>query len=165
MTQTTKVVPAGRTLTFTRRFRAPRLLVWRTFEDPYLLAQWWGPEGFTCPDVRLDFRIGGEWRTVIRSPEGIEIPSAYVFTDIVKPERIAYRSAPPDSDFWNGNPPPAYRTVIDFIEDQGGTELVMRSEFDTEPEAIDAMKRGFADGTSQSHSKLERLLEQPLQAN
>ena len=34
-----------RELVITRRFKAPRSLVWRTFEDPYLLAQWWG-EGY-----------------------------------------------------------------------------------------------------------------------
>ena len=31
-----------RELVITRRLKAPRSLVWRTFADPYLLAQWWG---------------------------------------------------------------------------------------------------------------------------
>lgn len=148
----------GRTLTITRRLRAPRLLVWRTFEDPYLLAQWWGPEGFTCPIAKLDFRVGGEWHTVIRSPDGIEIPSARVFTEIVRPERIAYRSVPRDNAFWKGNPPPAYAAVIAFFERDGGTELVLKVEFETEAQAQDAMVRGFAEGIGQSYDKLERLL-------
>lgn len=147
------------TLGFTRRFRAPRLLVWKAFEDPFLLAQWWGPEGFTCPVVKLDFRVGGEWHTVICSPDGLEIPSAFVFVEILRPERIAYRSVPSDSAFWKGNPPPAYRSVIEFLERDGGTELVMRAEFETEHQARDAMTRGFAEGVSQAHDKLERLLE------
>ncbi len=155
---TTRVDAENCTLTFTRWFKAPRVLVWKTFEDPYLLAQWWGPEGFTCPSVKLDFRVGGEWHTVMRSPDGMEIPTAYEFTEIVKPERIAYRSVPTDSDFWKGNPPPAYRSVIEFFERDGGTEMVMRAEFATEAQAQDAMTRGFAEGTRQAHDKLARLL-------
>lgn len=155
---TTRIDVENRTLSFARWFRAPRLLVWKTFEDPYLLAQWWGPEGFTCPVVQLDFRVGGEWHTVIRSPDGVDIPSARVFTEIVKPERLCYRSLPRDSAFWNGSPPPAYSTTLSFLERDGGTELVMRTEFETEAQVRDARTRGFADGIRQSHDKLERLL-------
>ncbi|WP_240229267.1 SRPBCC domain-containing protein [Devosia lacusdianchii] len=154
----TKIDAESKTLTFSRWFRAPRLLVWKSFEDPYLLAQWWGPEGFTCPIAKLDFRVGGEWHTVIRSPDGIEIPSVRVFTDIRRPERIAYRSVPRDDAFWNGNPPPAYSTVLSFFERDGGTELVMKTEFETEQQAQDAMVRGFAEGVGQTLDKLGRLL-------
>lgn len=161
----TKVDANSNTLTFTRWFRAPRLLVWKTFEDPYLLAQWWGPEGFTCPIARLDFRVGGEWHTVIRSPEGVEIPSARIFTEIIRPERIAYRSAPRDNAFWQGNPPPAFSTVVTFSDRDGGTELTMTAEFDTELQAQDAMARGFAAGVGQAQDKLERLLLAQTQEN
>lgn len=154
----TRVVAEGKVLTFTRWLRAPRMLVWKTFEDPYLLAQWWGPEGFTCPLARLDFQVGGEWHTVMRSPEGVEIASTFVFTEIVRSERLAYRSVPRDSAFWNGNPPPPYLSTITFAERDGGTELVIRTEFATELLAQDAVTRGFAEGVRQAHDKLERLL-------
>lgn len=94
-----------------------------------------------------------------------EIASAYVLTEILRPERISYRSVPRDSAFWKGNPPPAYSAVITFFERDGGTELVMKAEFETELQAQDAMVRGFADGTRQSHDKLERLLLGQTQEN
>lgn len=159
----TRIDAAGNALTFTRWFRASRLLVWKTFEDPYLLAQWWGPEGFTCPSVKLDFRVGGEWHTVIRSPEGVEIQSAWVFTEILKPERIGYRSLPRDSAFWKGNPPPAYSATITFSERDGGTEMALTTEFDSELQAEGARSRGFAEGVGQAHDKLERLLLAQMQ--
>lgn len=155
---TTKIHAEGRTLRFTRWFRAPRVLVWKAFEDPYLLAQWWGPEGFTCPVARLDFRVGGEWHTVMRSPDGVEISSTFIFTEILRPERISYRSVPRDSAFWNGNPPPPYSNTLVFSERDGGTELTMTTEFAAEQLAQDAVVRGFAEGVAQAHNKLERLL-------
>ena len=52
--------------------KAPRSLVWRTFEDPYLLAQWWGPENFTSVITKLEFRAGGHhsgnWGGLLANP-------------------------------------------------------------------------------------------------
>ncbi len=40
--------------------KAPRELVWKMFSDPYHLAQWWGPKGYTNRVEELDFRTGEE---------------------------------------------------------------------------------------------------------
>ena len=33
--------------------------VFEAMTDPNQVAEWWGPEGFTCPEVTLDVRVGG----------------------------------------------------------------------------------------------------------
>ena len=145
-----------RELVITRRLKAPRGLVWRTFEDPYLLAQWWGPENFTSTISKLDFRAGGEWHVTMRGPEGNEVPVRYQFVEIVAPERIVYR--PLRSTVWRGNPPPTYLATLTFEALGNDTVFTMRAEFDSAADLAFAHRGGFVLGTNQAFDKLERHL-------
>ncbi|MGC2225172.1 MAG: SRPBCC domain-containing protein [Methylocella sp.] len=57
-----------REVVITRVFDAPRGLVFKAWTDPEHMVRWWGPKGFTNPICELDARVGGAWRTVMRSP-------------------------------------------------------------------------------------------------
>lgn len=144
-----------RELVITRRLRAPRALVWRTFEDPYLLAQWWGPENFTSTISKLDFRAGGEWHVIMHRPDGGEHPVRYQFVEIVAPERIVYRPFRP-SGVVGG--PPGYLATLTFEALGDETVFTMRAEFESAAELAVASTGGFAEGTRQAYDKLERLL-------
>lgn len=146
--------PDERVLVISRRLKAPRQLVWRTFADPYHLAQWWGPQGYTNPVCELDFRVGGHWYNVMRSSDGRELPVNSQFIEIVPPERIVYRNAPPKGEVWQGNPPPSFVRTITFEEDDGHTVLTIRAEFDTTEDFQKARTRGFVEGTNSSIDKL-----------
>ena len=58
------------------------------FSDPYHLAQWWGPKGFTNRVDKLDFRTGGSWLHVMIGPDGKEYPTDNDILEVVPPERI-----------------------------------------------------------------------------
>lgn len=47
------------TVSLTRVFDAPRDLVWKAWTDPKMMAQWFGPRGFTSSVPQLDVRVGG----------------------------------------------------------------------------------------------------------
>jgi uncharacterized protein YndB with AHSA1/START domain len=144
-----------RELVITRRLKAPRELVWRTFEDPYLLAQWWGPEHFTSAITRLEFRAGGEWHVTMRRPDGTEHPVRYQFVEIVAPERIVYR---PRRSPEVVNPPPSYLATLTFEALGDETIFTMRAEFESAADLAVAIGGGFSEGTSQAFDKLERQL-------
>lgn len=146
-----------RELVITRRLKAPRSLVWRTFEDPYLLAQWWGPEHFTSEITRLDFRAGGEWHVTMRAPDGAERPVRYQFVEIAAPERIVYRPYRPPETVRPGAPP-TYLATLTFEALGEETIFTMRATFDSAADLAFARKGGFAAGTSQAYDRLERLL-------
>ena len=144
-----------RELVITRRLKAPRALVWRTFEDPYLLAQWWGPENFTSTVTRLDFRAGGEWHITMHRPDGGEHPVRYQFVEITPPERIVYRPVrPPEAS----NAPPGYLASLTFEALGEETIFTMRAEFDSAATLDLARTGGFAAGTNEAYDRLERLL-------
>jgi uncharacterized protein YndB with AHSA1/START domain len=50
--------------------QAPAQRVFEAMTDPNQVAEWWGPEGFTCPEVTLDVRVGGAYRIAMQPPEG-----------------------------------------------------------------------------------------------
>ena len=147
-----------RELVITRRLRAPRSLVWRTFDDPYLLAQWWGPETYTSDITRLEFRAGGEWHVTMRAPDGAERPVRYQFVEILAPERIVYRPFRPPEAARRGNLPPTYLATLTFEALGNETIFTMRAEFESAADRAIAMSGGFFQGTNQAFDKLERQL-------
>ena len=58
-------------ISMSRRFDAPRELVYRAFVDPDQLCEWYGPDGFyvPCETVQIDARAGGFQRFVMENLE------------------------------------------------------------------------------------------------
>jgi uncharacterized protein YndB with AHSA1/START domain len=77
-------------LSLSRRFKAPRERVFRALTEADQLMKWWGPKGFTVPNLKLDVRPGGAWRTTMRSPEGQEHIVSGVYREIVPPSRLVF---------------------------------------------------------------------------
>jgi uncharacterized protein YndB with AHSA1/START domain len=64
--------PGSHEITVTRELQAPPELVYRTFSEPDLLAQWLGPRALTMKVDSFDLRHGGTWRFVHVAPDGDE---------------------------------------------------------------------------------------------
>ncbi|MGZ7047748.1 MAG: SRPBCC family protein [Methanobacterium sp.] len=71
-----------------REFDAPRDLVWKVWTDPDMFVQWWGPKDFTAPVARMDLRVGGEYFSCMRSPDGQDFCSKGVYREIVPSKRL-----------------------------------------------------------------------------
>jgi uncharacterized protein YndB with AHSA1/START domain len=98
---------ASRILEITRVFDAPRAVVFRHLVEPGLIAQWWGPDGFSTPadGVEVEATAGGIHRKtmVLESPEiaagigmpvGTSFPDAATVLEIVPPELLVLTSEP-----------------------------------------------------------------------
>jgi len=80
-------------LVFTRLFDAPVERVWRAWTDPEQVMSWWGPNGFTCPLARMDFRVGGKSLVCMRAPKqfgGQDMHSTWTYTKIVPLREFEY---------------------------------------------------------------------------
>lgn len=150
----------NKTLVITRTLKAPRALVWKMFSDPYHLAQWWGPQGYTNRVEQLDFRTGGRWVHVMIGPDGRELPTDNDIVEVREPERIVYRNAPADPQFFGDNPPPGFTKTLIFTEaGPGETLLTLVCTFDTAEQKEAVIRRGFRLGTDESFDKLEAHLD------
>jgi uncharacterized protein YndB with AHSA1/START domain len=158
MLTSTDLAEDSMTLVITRTLKAPRALVWKMFSDPYHLAQWWGPKGYTNRVEKLDFRTGGSWLHVMIGPDGTELPTDNDIIEVREPERIVYRNAPADPKIFGDNPPPGFTKTMTFEEVEGGTKLTLVCSFDKSEHKDAVVRRGFSLGTNQSFDKLEEHL-------
>ena len=77
------------TFTNTRILPASPEQVSKAFADPEILANWWGPEGFSSSIHEFDFTPGGILKMDMRGPDGTIYPNTYRFESIA-PERIVF---------------------------------------------------------------------------
>jgi uncharacterized protein YndB with AHSA1/START domain len=80
-------------LNFTRRFDAPRDLVFRCLIEPEHLTHFWGPAGVSAPveHIKVDPRPGGVFETVmVNDADGSQYPTRAVYVEVVEPERLVW---------------------------------------------------------------------------
>lgn len=110
-------------IVFTRVFNAPRELVYEAWTDPKHVPNWFGPRGFTTTTYEMDVRPGGVWRFTMHGPDGVDYPNRVVFSEVVKPERLAYAH---DGDEEGAA---QFHVTITFEEQEGKTKLTMEQRF------------------------------------
>jgi uncharacterized protein YndB with AHSA1/START domain len=143
---------AGNEIVLSRVFDAPRELVFDAFTRPEHITHWWGPRGFTTTTHSMDFRVGGVWRFVMHGPDGTDYPNDVRYTEIVRPERLAYDHGSDDGG------DPNFRVVVTF-EDRGGkTELSMRLITASAEEVRAMAEFGAPEGGKQTLDRLGEFL-------
>ena len=116
--------PGEREIVITHVFDAPRALVFKAWTDPKHLMHWWGPRVFTNPICESDARVGGAWRIVMRSPDGVEYPCGGVYLEIVEPERLVFTNIATDKE---GNRLLDGLTTVTFAEHGSKTKLTLQT--------------------------------------
>jgi uncharacterized protein YndB with AHSA1/START domain len=125
--------PKVRDLVVTRLIDASVEKVWQAWTDPELVKQWWGPDGFTCPLARIDFRQGGTSLVCMSSPHFGDQYSTWRYKEIVPLRRIDYIHNLADKDGNKidptsvGMPPDFPQDLLNSVTfkalDEGKTEI------------------------------------------
>jgi uncharacterized protein YndB with AHSA1/START domain len=127
-----------RDLTLTRTFNAPVEMVWKAWAEPEYVMKWWGPDHFTSPSAKIDFREGGTSIVCMHAPQdfgGMDFYNIWAYQKIVPLQSIEYIQNLSDE---HGNlidpsavgMPPEFprdtRTVVIFKDlGNGKTEITM----------------------------------------
>lgn len=141
----------GLVLELARVFDAPAEQVFRLFTDPAELAKWWGPHGFTTPEIQIDLRVGGRLRFTMQPPEGEAFHLSGKFLEIQPPSKLSFTFR------WDEPVPDDRETVaVVSLEPVGGMTRVAltQRDFATE-ERLELHRSGWAD----SFDKLEAVLK------
>jgi uncharacterized protein YndB with AHSA1/START domain len=134
-----------------RVLEAPRERVFSMLTEPTELAKWWGPQGFTTPEIELDLSVGGGYRVAMQPPDGDVFHLSGEFLEIDLPHRLVYTFR------WDEPLPDDRETVVMLSLNALGdaTEVSLsQGEFATE-ERLTLHRRGWTD----SFEKLRELVE------
>lgn len=145
--------PTDREIVVTRAFDAPRDLVFLCYSKPELLRRWLGPPDWSMPVCEIDFRVGGKWRFVLKSPQGFEMGSGGVYREITRPERIVNTELY-DMD-WTGGETLA---TVAFAERGGKTTVTTTVLYATKEARDGAAATPMAEGMETSFKRLDEVL-------
>jgi uncharacterized protein YndB with AHSA1/START domain len=143
-------------LVMQRLFDAPREDVWDALTDPRQVALWYGGHGFENPVCEMDVRPGGLWRHVMRTPDGSEHALQFVFVEVVKPERLVWRSADHGSTLGGAHD----NLITVTLEAEGRkTRWRMVARFPSMADREAAGRMGFSTVLAEGAEKLNQLVK------
>ncbi len=114
-------LPTDEQILIEREFDAPRSLVYKAWTTPELVKQWWHANRGEVTVAEIDLRVGGTWRYVSITPDGMEVGFHGEYREIVPEERIVstevYEGVP------EGLPNEGTLNTLTLAEDGGRTSL------------------------------------------
>lgn len=154
MATPTKGADDSRDLFFARAIDVPRRLVWKAWTDPEHLVKWFTPAPWTTVSAEVDLRPGGQFLTVMRSPEGQEFPNVGCYLEVVAPERLVFTDTLAPG--WRPAAKPFFTAIVTFEERAGGTLYTARALHKDDADRETHEKMGFHDGWGKA---LDQLIE------
>ena len=132
-------------------FDAPIARVFGMLTEHTEVASWWGPLGFTTPEVQLDLRMGGSYRFTMQPPEGEAFHLSGAFLEVQAPSSLRFTFR------WDEPVPDDRETVVEVSLNPLGARTMVtltQGEFATE-ERLQLHRSGWAD----SFEKLDAVLQ------
>ncbi len=135
-----------------RMFPAPRKLVFQAWSSAEHLRHWFCPAGYTVPEARIEFRVGGAFEICMRSPEGRDHWTRGRYVEIVPDTRLVI-----DMNAVGDQDRPLFRayTVVSFVEEASGTRLEVNQRYTIFDPAAAPMIQGAPQGWSQTLDRLQ----------
>jgi uncharacterized protein YndB with AHSA1/START domain len=84
----TVTLPTDEQILITREFDAPKHLVYKAFTTPELVKRWWHAKRGEVTVAEIDLRVGGKWRYVAVTDDGVEVGFHGEYREIVPGERV-----------------------------------------------------------------------------
>jgi uncharacterized protein YndB with AHSA1/START domain len=119
----TVTLPTDEQILIKREFDAPKHLVYKAWTTPELVRRWWSANRGEVTIAEIDLRVGGMWRYVMVTDDGLEVAFHGEYREIVPNERIVstevYEGMP------EGAPEEGTLNTATFDEVDGRTTLTI----------------------------------------
>lgn len=136
--------------------------VWKIWNDPESMKNWWSPKDFTAPVIKNDFRVGGTFLLSMKSPKGEMFWNTGTYQEIIPHQKIVSSMAfsdetgrviPGSEVKVPGEWPDQITVTVEFKETNGKTTIAI-----TEVGIPLIMKVLAKMGWEQQLDKFEKLL-------
>jgi uncharacterized protein YndB with AHSA1/START domain len=145
--------PTDTHIVLTRRFDAPRHLVFDALTTPELLRRWHGARGWHLVQCEIDLRVGGAWRFVSRGPGGERMGQGGVYREIARPDRLVLTELFDDQSY-----PGETLITHEFAERAGRTTLTSTLRFATREGRDRVLAYPMVRGVTESYDRLSDVL-------
>lgn len=152
----TLTTPSDHEIVVTRRFDAPRQLVWDTMSKPELLKRWlFGPPGWVMTTCEEDQRVGGTFRWAWTGPNGEGLTMTGVYHEVsppvrcVRTEKFEMAGCPPMGE---------QRATLVLSEELGKTLLTITLLYDSKEARDGAAASGMEHGMAAGYDRLDEIL-------
>ena len=127
------------TLDVSRVINAPRERVFEAWTNPGQLKAWFGPGTCSAKDVSIDLRIGGAYSIKVTDEDHGECEVVGTYKEITAPERLVF------SWRWlhESEGIPASTVTVDFMDQDGATEVRIRHEGLASAEGAEEHRKGW----------------------
>lgn len=151
-THTAKVTtPSETDILITRAFAAAPDLVYRAWTTPELVKRWWSGRRGTMKLAEIDLRVGGRWRYVMDTNDGVEIAFHGEFRELVPNERIV------TTEVFEAMPAAGIVNVVTFTAVDGGTRLELLSQCGSREVRDGILASGMEVGAQEQMDVLDEL--------
>ena len=129
--------------------------MYKAFTTPELVERWWTAKRGEMKTCEIDLRVGGKWRYVMETPDGIEVGFHGEYREIVPNERIV------STEIFEGMPEGVPEEVsvntATFTEENGRTTLTILVVHSTKEFRDGHIESGMEDGLQDAMDLLEQV--------
>ena len=147
-------LPTDEQILITREFDAPRHLVYKAWTTPDLVKRWWHANRGEATIAEIDLRVGGRWRYVMVTHDGLEVAFHGEYREIVPNERIV------STEVYEGIPDAEEHAALNTLtltEADGRTTLTVLVQHPTKEGRDAHINSGMEDGMQDAMDLLEQV--------
>jgi uncharacterized protein YndB with AHSA1/START domain len=149
-------LPADDQILITREFDAPRHLVYKAWTTPELVGRWWTARRGEIKVTEIDLRVGGKWRYVMVTPDGMEVAFHGEYREIVPDERLV------STEVYEGVPNAEENAAVNTLtlaEEDGRTSLTLLTQCPSKDVRDAIIASGMEDGLQDALDLLEEVAQ------
>jgi uncharacterized protein YndB with AHSA1/START domain len=147
----TVTLPTDEQILIRREFDAPKHLVYKAVTTPELVKRWWHAKRGEVTVAEIDLRVGGTWRYVVVTPDGIEVGFHGEYREIVPNERIV------STEVYEGFPDAAALNTVTLTEEDGRTTMTVLVQHETKAHRDAHIESGMEAGMQDAYDLLEQV--------
>jgi uncharacterized protein YndB with AHSA1/START domain len=147
----TVALPADDQILITREFAAPKELVYKAFTTPELVKRWWHARRGEVTIAEIDLRVGGKWRYVMVTDDGVEVGFHGEYREIVPSERSV------STEIFEGYPDEEAVNTATFTEAGGRTTLTILVQHSSKEARDMHINSGMEAGMQDAFDLLEQV--------
>ncbi len=138
-----------------REIDVPQELVWRAWTQPEHVKQWFAPAPWTVSECEIDLQPGGQFYTVMQSPEGQSFPNMGCYLEIVPNEKLVFTNALTPG--YRPSEQPFFTAILKLEPTATGTKYTAVAKHKDQAGRQQHEEMGFYEGWGQTLDQLVAL--------